>query len=89
MITRRECVIGLVVVALCVLGFFVFRPTFADARLTQQRAPDRRIEGGFNRSSQHLNKGCCDEEMQSVFGSGCAGNPAIVRPASRGPARES
>jgi hypothetical protein len=30
-ITRRECVIGLVVVALCFLGFFVFRPTFADA----------------------------------------------------------
>ena len=44
MITRRECAIGLVVVALCVLGFFVFRPTFADAHLTQQRVPDRRIE---------------------------------------------
>jgi hypothetical protein len=45
-ITRRECAIGLVVSALCVLGFVVFRPNtttfFAD--LAQQRAPDGRIE---------------------------------------------
>jgi hypothetical protein len=52
-ITRLECVIGLVVVALCVLGFVVFRPTFADAHPTQQRAPDRRIEDRRAETSGH------------------------------------
>jgi hypothetical protein len=30
---------------------------------------DRAIQGGFNRSSQHLSIGGCDEEIQARFGS--------------------
>jgi hypothetical protein len=38
------------------------------------------ILGGFNRSSQHFNKGGCDEGIQVAFGSVCASSFAIARP---------
>jgi hypothetical protein len=52
-ITRRECVIGLVVVALCVLGFVVFRPHFADAHPSQERVIDRRAQGRLDSRLVH------------------------------------
>jgi hypothetical protein len=66
-ITRRECVIGLVVVALCFLGFFVFRPTFADAHLTQQRIPDRRIEDRRDEISWHHRPLCWECRLQVML----------------------
>jgi putative transposase len=60
----------------------------------QHRAPprglihhsDRGVQGGFKRSSQHPDKGGCDEEAEAAFGSVWAGCSSIARPAPRGAA---
>jgi putative transposase len=60
----------------------------------QHRAPprglihhsDRGVQGGFKWSSQHPDKGGCDEEAEAAFGSVRAGCSSIARPAPRGAA---
>jgi putative transposase len=45
---------------------------------------DRGSQGGFKRSSQHPDKGGCDEEAEAAFGSIWAGSSAVTWPAPRG-----
>jgi hypothetical protein len=45
---------------------------------------DRDVLGGFNRSSQHLDKGECDDYSKATFGSVRARSVAITGPASGG-----
>src|SRR3954466_5176916 len=45
---------------------------------------DRGVQGGFKRSSQHPDKGGCDEEAEAAFGSIWAGSSAVTWPAPRG-----
>jgi putative transposase len=40
---------------------------------------DRGSQGGFKRSSQHLDEGGCDEEAQAAFGSMWAGAVVVAR----------
>ena len=47
---------------------------------------DRGMQGGFKWSSQHPDKGGCDEEAEAAFGSVRAGCSSIARPAPRGAA---
>jgi transposase InsO family protein len=45
---------------------------------------DRGSQGGFNRSSQHLDKGECDDYSKATFESVRARSAAITGPASGG-----
>jgi hypothetical protein len=45
---------------------------------------DRGKLGGFKRSSQHPDKGDCDEEAEAAFGSIWAGSSAVTWPSPRG-----
>jgi putative transposase len=45
---------------------------------------DRGSQGGFKWSSQHPDKGGCDEEAEAAFGSIWAGSSAVTWPAPRG-----
>jgi putative transposase len=60
----------------------------------QQRRPngvihhsDHGSQGGFKRSSQHLDEGGCDEEAQAAFGSMWAGTIVVTRSTVGGRAR--
>jgi putative transposase len=48
---------------------------------------DRGVQGGFKRSSQHLDEGGCDEEAQAAFGSMWAGTIVVTRSTVGGRAR--
>jgi len=58
--------------------------TFLIASDTCER---RRMLGGFKRSSQHLDEGCCDEDSKATFGSIWAGAIAVTWPAAGGGTR--
>jgi hypothetical protein len=45
---------------------------------------DRDVLGRFKRSSQHLDKGSCDEHSEAAFGSVRARRVAVARPALGG-----
>jgi putative transposase len=47
---------------------------------------DRGVQGGFKRSSQHLDKGGCGEYSKAAFGSVRARRVAVARPALGGAA---
>jgi putative transposase len=50
---------------------------------------DRGVQGGFKGSSQHLERGGCDEDWETAFGSGATSRvAAVARPARRGAAGE-
>jgi len=48
---------------------------------------DRGSQGGFKRSSQRLDEGCCDEDSKATFGSIWAGAIAFTWPAADGGTR--
>jgi hypothetical protein len=48
---------------------------------------DRDVLGGFKRSSQHLDEGGCDEEIQAAFGSIWAGAIVVTRSTAGGRTR--
>ena len=48
---------------------------------------DRGVQGGFKRSSQHLDGGACDGYAEATFGSGGARRVALAGPARGGAAR--
>jgi putative transposase len=48
---------------------------------------DQGSQGGFKRSSQHLDEGGCDEEAQAAFGSMWAGTIVVTRSTVGGRAR--
>jgi hypothetical protein len=45
------------------------------------------VLGGFKRSSQHLEEGGCDEELQAAFGSIWAGTIVVTRSTTGGRTR--
>jgi hypothetical protein len=45
---------------------------------------DQDAQGGFKRSSQHFDRGGCDEEAEAAFGSVRAGCSSVARSALRG-----
>jgi putative transposase len=45
---------------------------------------DQGSQGGFKRSSQHFDRGGCDEEAEAAFGSVRAGCSSVARSALRG-----
>ncbi len=47
---------------------------------------DRGVQGGFTRSSQHLDRGGCGEHSKAAFGSVRAKRVAVARPAHGGTA---
>jgi hypothetical protein len=53
LVTRRDGVIGLVVVALCLVGFFLSRPHFAAAHPSDEHVIDRRSEERLDNRSTH------------------------------------
>src|SRR4030088_2203369 len=48
---------------------------------------DRGVQGGFKRSSQHLDKGGCDEDSKAAFGSIWAGSNVFTRSTTGGGTR--
>ena len=48
---------------------------------------DRGVQGGFKRSSQHLDGGGCDEHSKAAFGSVWAGSFAVTRSTADGRTR--
>jgi putative transposase len=48
---------------------------------------DQGSQGGFKWSSQHLDKGSCDEHSKAAFGSICAGTIVVTRSATGGRTR--